>query len=121
MTQNPARMVEIELRLAALERQNTRWRLGAIAAVALLLIGAATAFQRIVPVTPLEGTSLTLRDDRGRRVALALSESGSLEIRFGPDRGPEQPGTPSAELVLVDPKGQRVARLGPMTAQHLSH
>lgn len=121
MTENPGRMVEIESRLATLERQNARWRLSAIALVALMLLGGATAFQRIGPAAPLEGTSLTLRDDHGRRVELALSASGSLEIRFGPDRGPDGPGTPLAELVLVDAKGQRVARLGAMTAQHLAH
>jgi hypothetical protein len=120
MTQYAEQVADIEARLAALERQNRRWRFTALGAVALLVLGGATAFQRATPAAPLEGSSLTLRDDQGHRVELVLSSVGSLEARFGPGRGTERPGGPTAELVLVDPNGQRVARLGSMTAQHLA-
>jgi hypothetical protein len=120
MTQYAEHVVDFEARLTALERQSRRWRFVALGAAALLLLGGATAFQRATPAAPLEGTSLILRDDSGRRAEIAVSSSGALEVRFGPGRGGERQGEPTAELVLIDPQGRRVARLGSMTAQHLA-
>ena len=120
MMRNPVDTLDrIESRLANLEGQCARWRLAALAVAGLMLVGGAMAFRYPLQAAPLEGTSLVLRDAAGHRVELVLSPAGALQVRFGAARNTKPTGREVTELVLFDAQGQRVARLGSPSAQHL--
>jgi hypothetical protein len=107
----------VTIRLAYLEREARRWRIAA--AVTTLLLGATalTAF-REARTQPLEGDSLTLHGSRGMAVTLAVTQSGELEARF--DQGAAlRKSVRGASLVLVDPNGRTIARLGEPVARQL--
>jgi hypothetical protein len=108
----------VDARLDALERQVTWWRRAAIGAVFVLAIGGTMAFRKLAP-GPLEATSLTLRAAQGA-VTLSLRPSGDLEARFSRSAGgAPQIGAGSA-LVLVNPDGREVIRIGAPTARQLA-
>jgi hypothetical protein len=109
----------VESRLTTLERQVAWWRLATVCALGLLALGGTMALRRPVP-GPLETNSLTLLTARGRSVTLSLRPSGELEARFGRGSASEALGVRGTGLVLVDPQGRDVARLGEPSARQLT-
>lgn len=108
---------DVSARLAKLERETNRWRLAA--AVSMLLLGATafTAF-RETRSQPLDADSLTLHGVHGMAVELSVTPSGDLKVGF--DRGTSSPQTAQdAGLVLVDPNGRTIARLGEPVARQM--
>jgi len=108
-----------EARLDALERQVTVWRRAAIGAVFVLAIGGSMAFRQLAPA-PLEATSLILRGVRGAAVTLSLRPSGELEARFSRSAENAPPMAEASGLVLVNPDGREVMRIGAPTARQLA-
>jgi hypothetical protein len=112
------RVPGVEARLDALERQVTVWRRAAIGAVFVLAIGGTVAFRQLAPV-PLEATSLTLRAARGA-VTLSLRPSGDLEARFSRSADNASLVGAGSALVLVNPDGREVIRIGAPSARQLA-
>ena len=108
----------IGARLDALERQITWWRRAAICSVFVLAIGGTMAFRQLAP-GPIEATSLTLRAARGT-VTLSLRPSGDLEARFSRSAENPPPLGAGSGLVLVNPDGREVMRIGAPTARQLA-
>jgi hypothetical protein len=109
----------IEARLALLERRVKWRRLAMIGLVSVLVLGGVTAFQQPGGVGKLEATTLTLRNAWGGSVTLSLRSSGDLEARFSRASGPPSQGSGVAGIVLVNPDGREVARLGEPTSRQL--
>jgi hypothetical protein len=108
----------VEARLDALERQVGRWR--ATAGMMLVLaIGGTMAFRQLVP-GPLEASSLTLRGQRGASVTLSVRSSGDLEARFSRSSNPAPHLPGGIGLVLVDPAGREVLRMGDASPRQLA-
>lgn len=106
----------LDVRLTALERQMAWWRVAALAGAALLGVLGVSAFRQPGPHT-IESDSLTLRGAQGASVTLAVTPTGDLEARFA-GRTAERPQiVRGSALVLVDPAGRVVARLGGPTAR----
>jgi hypothetical protein len=108
----------IEARLDALERQVTWWRRAAIGVVFVLAIGGTLAFRQVAP-GPIEATSLTLRTVRGA-VTLSLRTSGMLEARFSRSADNPPPIGEGSGLVIVNPEGREVMRIGAPSARQLA-
>ena len=108
----------IEARLDALERQITWWRRAALGAVSVLAIGGTMAFRQLAP-GPIEASSLTLRAARGA-VTLSLRPSGELEARFSRSADNSPPIGGGSGMVLVNPDGREVMRIGAPTARQLA-
>lgn len=114
------RTASLDARLDALEREVRSWRRLALGGLALAALGASLAFQqpRVSPV-PLEASALTLRNDSGSSVVLSVRASGDLEARFIRGISLAAPDPGSASLILVNPLGQTVARLGELSVRPL--
>ena len=115
----PAASPSLDARVASLERQLVRWRRLALATASLLLLAAVLGFHRAAP-GPLEGTRLTLHNERGMTVTLSLRPTGELEARFRQGAESPTPNAPSGALVIVSPQGREIVRLGEPTARPLS-
>lgn len=101
----------VAARLEALERQAAWWRRATVCALFVLAIGGTMAFRRLTP-GPLEATSLTLRAPRGAAVTLSLGTSGDLEAHFAGGADATLHGPRGNGLVLVNPEGREVVRIG---------
>lgn len=105
-----------DARLAAVERQMAWWRIAALVSAALIGVLSVSAFRQ--PSTrAIEGDSLTLRGPQGASVTLAITVAGDLEARFARSAAERPQPVRGSSLVLIDPSGHVVARLGGPTTR----
>lgn len=75
-----ARMDRLEIRCLRLERANHQWRAGGIFLIGILVLGATFGFRSMVKPQPWEGTSLTIVDPEGSKLAWIGNEKGHGRI-----------------------------------------
>jgi|SRR5579884_3391689 len=105
-----------DARLALLERRMAWWRIASLAGAALVGLLGMSAFRQPAP-RAIESDSLTLRGAQGASVTLTLTPVGDLEARFARSATERPQVVRGSALVLVDPSGHVVARLGGPTSR----